>query len=184
MLSVSVGDAKNEWPIWVVQKRDFARFGLDPSDSATSPPRSLLISGRGDDRAANTLHLHDGEGTIPMPFWREAAYVFAKSDGFWDRVPFADRWERLLAVSPDSALDMDHLVARYELSEIEVLMKRIDTRSYKEHPIMIRAKSGGATMIATTLRPFGGLGIQPSGLAHNPAGSELIWCLLQELEPR
>ena len=172
-LSVSFGEATNEWPIWIVPKRGFTQFGLGPLD------QSFKTQGLGEQ-----MHFLDAEGTIPMPFWREAAYEFAELNGFWTRVPFANRWERLLAVSPDCALDIEHLTAKLDLSAIEVLMNRIDTRTYKDHPIMIRAQCKGARIIATTLRPFGGLGIQPAGLECNPAGSELLWCLLHELKPR
>ena len=39
---------------------------------------------------------------------------------------------------------------------------------------MFRATGKGGTLIATTLRPFGGLGSQPTSLMKNPVGAKLL----------
>lgn len=102
------------------------------------------------------------EGTIPMPFWRENCQD-TKLD-----LPF----ETLIGVSPDRAICPVWLNTRFK--DYEVLFNRVDTRTFKEHPIIVRA----GRQIITTLRPFGGLGIQTTGLTRNPAG----WRLIQMLE--
>ena len=117
--------------------------------------------------------LLDEEGTLPMPFWRECAQEFAD--------PALERWERLLPVSPDRALDPAWLRATF--GDYEVLMNRVDTRTYADRPLLVRAGS----WIVTTLRPHGGLGSQPPGLRYNPAGCALLTYLMglaEGLSPR
>jgi hypothetical protein len=134
-LRVEFGDAVNDWPLNIFDK------GTD------SVPDSVVLK-------------TEGEGVVALPFWREAAYEF-KGDA-WG---LAERWERLLPISPDVALDPT------KLPDHEVVINRIDVRTYAEHPIAVRTKDG---KVITTLRPEGGLGIQPIGLQRNPSGAELI----------
>lgn len=169
-LRVHLDKCENRWPIWAVPKRDHV-------DQPALVARDLAQA----DDQAQMLLLLDHDATIPMPFWREAAYEFIDRDGFWAAVPFADRWERLLAVSPDRAIDLDALVDILHLESIEILMNRIDTRTYREDPMIVRALKGGKPILATTLRPDGGLGVQPLP-GRNPAGSELLWGLLRFLQ--
>lgn len=91
----------------------------------------------------------------------------------------------LLAVSPDRVIDLDALQeAVGKLEDLEILINRIDTRTYREDPILIRAKVGKGTLVATTLRPYGGLGIQPVGVMNNPAGAALLESLIKLAEER
>jgi hypothetical protein len=116
-----------------------------------------------------------GEGSDPMPFWRECMFETSESaPRLWSNLEF------LSAVSGDRALSLDCFEALAgELRDIEVLFNRIDTRSYLERPIGLRARIGEGTLVATTLRPFGGLGIQPLGVRNNPAGATLLSQLLR-----
>ncbi|MEX2242528.1 MAG: hypothetical protein WD716_01645, partial [Fimbriimonadaceae bacterium] len=104
------------------------------------------------------------DGTLPMPFWRECVQEFAP--GLLD--PWADKWERLWAIAPDRALDTKWL--EQTLPGYEVLMNRVDTRTYREHPYVVKA----GNVIVTTLRPQGGHGAQPFGVSRNPAGAHLL----------
>lgn len=147
-LDVEFGEAVNAWPINVfdcVTDAEKERWPVSELDPIC--------------RIGN-LEIRTSEGTIPMPFWREAAYQF---EG--DAWGLPERWERFQAISPDRALDPGALPEDYE-----VVINRIDVRTYTEHPIAVRTKNG----IVTTLRPFGGLGIQPAGLSRNPSGVELL----------
>jgi hypothetical protein len=119
--------------------------------------------------------LLSGEGTLRKPFWREAAYEFLNSS-FWSAVPFAEQWHRFLPISPDRVIDphwLDTLVSPYE-----TLLRRIDVRTYEEHPVLVRAND---TFI-TTLRPYGGLGAQPSGIKNNSAGADFVRSALRYLQ--
>ena len=119
---------------------------------------------------------HRGHGTITAPFWREAAYEFA-GDAFWESLPFAERWSRLMPVSTDRFLELSWLNS-LGLGKPEILMNRIDTRTYEEHPVIARFEN----LLVTTLRPFGGLGSQPTALNRNPAGVALLEALVAALE--
>lgn len=121
------------------------------------------------DLSSDLLQLTD-EGALPKPFWREAAYEFL-GDPFWAAVPFANRWERLLPICGDSVLDAPWLKEKYG-ADVEPLMNRIDVRTYEEAPILARV----GKQILTTLRPSGGLGVQP-----NPAGHEFLRAVLRAL---
>lgn len=181
-LQVRFADATNEWPIWVLQKPDWKSMtewsAIDPRGMAED---LTLGSGAKQVRIANPPPSLDGQGicilvdeeTIRMPFWRECAYEFP-NPSFWESVPFAEQWERLLPVSGDAVLDMNKLEAMFPDAKFEVLMNRVDTRTYAEAPIV--ARSGD--WLFTTLRPFGGLGVQPTSLKANPAGCALLKALM------
>lgn len=167
-LEARLGAAENAWPCSVVERPDWATLtgwgvydpaGLIP-ELADLPGGDQTVAIRRAGEAKGGLLLLDEEGTLPMPFWRECIQEFA--DTSWER------WERLLPVSPDCALDPAWLKDRFGV--YEVLINRVDTRNYREHPILVRA---GAWLI-TTLRPQGGLGSQPPNLASNPAGCALL----------
>jgi hypothetical protein len=113
-----------------------------------------------------------GPGTVTCPFWRESAYEF-KNEDFWSKVPFAERWERLLAVCSDRALDPAWLDS-LGLGKPEVLMNRVDVRTYQEHPVVAKFEN----VLVTTLRPYGGQGTQPTALNRNPAGVALLESLV------
>jgi hypothetical protein len=185
VLRVEAGATHNEWPIWVVpplgkeplagwSKYDPSRLLDDlavaggPNLIATRPPADLSERLA---RGERVLLFATEEVTQPVPFWRESAYEFHDEE-FWASVPFAERWERFYPISGDQALDEAWL--RTNVGEYEVLMNRVDVRTYVESPALIRA--GG--LIATTLRPFGGLGTQPTALARNAAGVELLRALV------
>ncbi|MBS1725291.1 MAG: hypothetical protein JST51_01115 [Armatimonadetes bacterium] len=109
--------------------------------------------------------LVDGQGGLPMPYWRECI-----TQGF------GLSWEERLAVCPDQVLDPEWLA---RLSDVEVLETRIDTRTYVETAYTVRV---GDTIL-TTYRPYGGLGTQPNGLSINPAGQTLLRRLVDLIHP-
>ncbi len=175
VLECELGAIRNAWPFNVVAPYEKGEFA---SCSLTDPGglfEGVVCSGEGHHIATRQpvgLPLNHGaivfltdEHTAPMPFWREAAYQFDP-----DACGLTERWEKLLAVSPDRAIDPAILPA-----DATIMINRIDTRTYAEHPILSRA----GNTIYTTLRPFGGLGIQPQGVARNPAGTELLRRLLR-----
>lgn len=195
LLRVRFAGVENSWPVWIVPPTDPSMFGgwrLDdplghfegavgfdslpdpglPGDSAVLSTRLEL-----DGAFRNALLFLTGEHTKPMPFWREAAYEFSNA-AFWDAVGFREQWERLLPITPDRALDEGALRAGFPGFAWETLLNRIDVRTYAEHPILVRGQSGDRCIFATTLRPFGGLGTCPRGLAKNPSGTEFLMRLM------
>ncbi|HWD38362.1 MAG TPA: hypothetical protein VG944_05905 [Fimbriimonas sp.] len=172
-LEVEFGGAESSWPLWIVPgKQPLSARLYDPAGLL----RGLAVDGNGPliataipaDESPDILFL-TGDATVPMPFWRESCYQFPNEE-FWAVVPFRERWERLLSVSTDRTVDTSFFREPYA-----VLMNRIDTRTYAEHPVLAKA---GSTLV-TTLRPWGGLGYQPIGIGVNPAGYELVRGLLR-----
>jgi hypothetical protein len=165
-------------------------FGVGPNYCTIGFSDLLLDTLEEGHRAC--LFLTDS-GTRPAPYWRESAFEcqLGSSGRYWagapeDRLPlawFTDTWEVQLPVSPDRAIDVDALYSHLpKKSEIKVLINRIDTRTYKEAPIMVEVRCGKGRMLATTLRPYGGLGCQPYGVMNNPAGAALLESMIQYLE--
>lgn len=184
-LTVEFGTAKNEWAIWALEKLDFNEIGEwrlhDPARLfdglkltegqnliATRPTADLMQTI--EDGNAVLLFLVD-ELTQEAVFWRESGYEF-----FDDKLGIKDEWERLFSISGDRSVDIEALKPYLQDGqEIEILINRVDVRTYAEAPIMVKA----GKVIATTLRPFGGLGVQPLGLPRNPSGQALLASLMK-----
>ncbi|RYG44642.1 hypothetical protein EON79_14475 [bacterium] len=168
------GAAGNSWRMRVWPKPPLhATLLTDPAGLLEGlplvPEGPTLAIGR--DVGASVTILTD-EGTLPRPFWREAGYEFSVEPWL---APFAENWEALLAISPDRVL------VPKTVGEAEVLIRRIDTRTYEESAVLIQRRDGS---LVTTLRPFGGLGCQPVGVQNNPVGWNLLWALLHRSEDR
>ena len=189
-LEVDFGLAKNAWTFHVDAQPDFEALTdwtlVDPFDAF-----SKLKLGEGNHRVLvnttegladhlsaghNAIVFLDGVGALPAPFWREAAYEFASG------APFAEAWERLLAIGGDRVVDVDPLHENLpEGYKLQTLINRVDVRTYKESPVLIRATGPGGSAFVTTLRPQGGLGIQACGVSKNPAGAAFLKLLIDEL---
>ena len=167
-LEVDFGSAKNSWAFYV-EPKGTEDFSVDEgSNGSEAGAKSVRFGSIGEWRP-NTVYVLDAEGTKPAPFWRESAYEFAAN------APFADEWERLMGVSGDRILDLQYLAAFLPITAtIETLINRVDVRTYEEAPIMVKVRDGNESAIVTTLRPQGGLGIQPFGLNRNAAGIALL----------
>lgn len=172
-LQAEFADTLNEWPISVVEPMSEADVGAwtvcDPEGvlQFEAGGGKLLMTTQPEAEWAPGMLLLRGTGTTPKPFWREAAYEF-KGNLFWHDVPFAEQWSKLRAISGDRVIDvhwLEGLGVPYE-----TLLRRIDVRTYQEDPVIVRF---GDTII-TTLRPYGGLGVQPAGIAWNAAGTEFV----------
>lgn len=184
-LQADFGNTTNKWPIWVEPKADLSAFQFDDPHrligKAEEGGSTRVVVGSSTTLAEtlqsgeNAIYLLNSIGTKAMPFWRESAYDFAKN------APFAEAWERLLAVSGDVVLDMDLIAGNLPSgTKTEIVINRVDVRTYQETPVMVKFSLGEATAIVTTLRPYGGLGNQPAGLAKNAAGCALM-TLISEL---
>lgn len=152
----------------------FERFDWDdyPGWAAEKP---LGATGADGDWAAvvdtelpkNGIVILDNVGTMAVPFWREC--VQWNTSG----VDLLDSWDFLFPVSCDKVIDPVWL--EHELPGAEWLLTRVDTRTYQRQPCLARRGS----RVVTTLRPWGGLGVQPLGIEHNPAGCELMRILIK-----
>lgn len=184
-LEAEFGGAGNAWTFHVEARNPFPRWRInDPRDlfgkADFGEGPNVILAGYADglssllQEGANVLVFLDSEGTVAAPFWREAACEFAKD------APFAEQWERLLAVSGDRVLDPVYIaqILPTEL-KVEILLNRVDVRTYQEAPVMVRVSGNKGKAIITTLRPYGGLGIQPSGLVRNAAGCALVNMMME-----
>lgn len=190
-LRVSFCGVTNTWPIWVVERPDFSGSDWVRYDPADLIPE--LRVGEGDHMVATRiptdflerlrhgskllLFLQD-EGTIERPFWRESAYEFLEK-GFWTSLGMGQNWERFLPVSADRAIDPVWLNEVLRGANVQVLMNRVDVRTYEDAPIMVRGRLGNGEFLITTLRPFGGLGVNPISVSKNPSGAFLLKGLLR-----
>ncbi|HMS57097.1 MAG TPA: hypothetical protein PKA27_17025 [Fimbriimonadaceae bacterium] len=175
LLRSKFGDVTNSWPIWVCEKwSDVDWEVVDPAGltGLKSVGKSGRITFRPPSDLPNepTVVLLTDDETDPMPFWREAAYEF--DDVFWNAIGMRETWERLLAVSSDRSIN-PALLERFPGGRS--LLTRVDTRTYRESSLLY---SVGNTVF-TTLRPYGGLGCQPMGVAKNPSGAQLMRGLLR-----
>ncbi len=171
-LDVEFENVKNSWTVWISEK-----FGdADGSFWKThDPSQQFGFTSHSGEAALSTqwqadttgLFVLSGSGTVPCPFWREAAYEFLHKP-FWEDLNFAENWERFVPIAPDRALSLEWLKPLGQ--RVEILMNRVDVRTYVEAPVLVRV---GNSFI-TTLRPFGGLGIQPCGIPSNAAGADLV----------
>jgi hypothetical protein len=165
-----------DFPGWRKEDEDGLLFdlplGSGPNLVATGCGKTVgeALAAKG-----RVIWLLTGRATWPMPFWREAAYKFGGE--------LRTSWEQLASISGDRAIALpalEEIVGK--LDDLQVGMLRVDTRTYAEHPIQLKAKVGGGVLVATTLRPFGGLGAQPYGVRNNPAGASLLKRLIRWAE--
>lgn len=119
------------------------------------------------------------EGGSPCPFWREAALDFTY-DSIWEERGWKESWHLWQDVSGEGALAESDWSG---LTDLKIHLGRIDTRTYKEEPLVVSgfSREKGHRVVVTSLRPLGGLGAQPHGIKQNPAGSELANILLDLL---
>lgn len=174
-LDVTFDKHQETFPIWVVPRyREDAWRQIqvhDPRGKFAGPKyaenaASLLTTELDDVFGAfeRVLVVLGGEGTVAKPFWREAAY---ESDH-----AISQRLHGLLLVGSDRALDP--AFCRERLAEnFEVLINRVDMRTYAENPVLIRYSQAGTEVFVTSLRIQGGQGIQPV-FARNPIGQWFV----------
>lgn len=184
LLRVQFGETMNTWPFWVLPPWDgvIGAHVDDPAGhfaglEATEIDDALVLSSRPrNDHARGVVVLMD-EGTIAAPFWRESAYEFHNA-AFWDALGYREAWERFLPMTTDRVIDPTWLKQTWPDYDWEVLMNRIDVRTYSEAPVLAAGRRKRDRLFVTTLRPFGGLGNCPRGVLKNPSGGHFLRCLL------
>ncbi|MFW5697199.1 MAG: hypothetical protein ACOCX1_01415, partial [Fimbriimonadaceae bacterium] len=183
-LNAEFGSVSASWPIWVVERPHWESYknwrNMSRAKHLTLPGGDNIVSHflwpevvESLTKGNNAVIYMDRDGTKVMPFWRECVVDF-KGDLLKD---FEGHWERLYSIAPDCALDEEWLEKHFD--EYEVVMNRIDTRTYQEHPLAVRARLGKGWAYITTLRPRGKLGSQPQSFSFNPAGAHLLKTLIE-----
>ncbi|RYG42244.1 hypothetical protein EON79_19300 [bacterium] len=182
-LEVGFGATENAWDLWVVKRpawKEFEEWRTEDPKDEDRPPflgegGHIVAFHRLPESAGGVLFLEDGDvGTTSSTFWEGSALEF-RADAFWQSVPFGERWQRLLSVSPNAELDAPWLQSTF--GEYQTFLNRVDTSPYglaQECPILVRA----GNWIVTTLRPeaIGSLG-------DSPAGSTLVASLMESAYP-
>jgi len=186
-LTVSTPTCANRWPI-AVRSRMAAALpsGWQLQDDAgrlseLSTPdgenRTLTLrTGAAPDPGFRGVWLADREGTSAAPFWREAAYEWINETAAAE-LGLDGPWERFLPVAGDSVLTH---AALNRLGTWHAVLNRIDTRTFNEAPVIAVAQDH--TWWATTLRPDGGLGVQPFGTRQNPVGGRLLTGMIEHVQ--
>jgi len=170
-LAVKFGEFESSWPIQVfdrLSETDLVDWHVvSPRANLDLPQttgRGLIASIRTEELAdldpgvPSILCLEDGEGLVDAPFWRECFFDYSET------LAFSNRWEWLLGLSTDQFMTVEWLASR--LPGCEVLMRRIDTRSYAETAVLVR----WGDWLVTTLRPGRQSADQPWQFSVNPAG--------------
>jgi len=175
------------WDIWVVPlgKDSDAEWisGGPPDRDVPLRIGSLSTCKLADCSEEFAIWCLEGEGTVPMPFWRECAWQFCGESRFCET--FAHQFERLLPISAEATLD-ESLLQQQVGESLDQLFVRIDTRTYQKSAYVSLFDFHGKRRLLTTLRPHGTHGCAPHDIRHNPAGLELIRALAESFpsQPR
>lgn len=164
-------DDLSTWRAVDAQRLGLTTLGEGPNEiflDDLSGLASTLEEGR------NAIVFLEHDSTRPAPFWRESGLEFRQG------APFAEQWERLLAISGDRILEPGAIAENASKdAKVETIINRVDVRTYSEAPLMVKVSGARGSAIVTTIRPYGGLGIQPCGVEQNAAGSDFLRSILE-----
>jgi hypothetical protein len=138
------------------------RFVLEIEFGLARRTFDLWVVEHGSQEPTSWLRLPGANQTLGKPFFREACYAWEGLLGW------RDQWEALSMVAGDRVLDPAWLDSA--LPGWKPVLTRLDTRTFDRHPVVAVADGH----VFTTLRPGGGLGVQPIGVEKNPAGVQLL----------
>jgi Glycosyl hydrolases family 2 len=115
-----------------------------------------------------------------LPFFREAMRLF-EDHGSWGAFPHEKTTDFLFyGLASDCAFEPE-LLAQVLGVPLVPLLTRVDARTSALHAYACEAQVGAGKLLLTTLRPYGGLGDQPSGLARAICGVALLRAWLEWL---
>jgi len=134
------------------------------------------------------IYLQTRDAYLPserLPFWREAAQVMEKSPyltGF-DAEGFCHlQWYSLATDRAFTPSGFEEVLGSD--IHIEPVLLRLDARKYVVHHYLTEIRLGKGTLLATTLRLFGGLGDQAESLSQSVSGQFLLWQWVQAIQRR
>lgn len=114
-----------------------------------------------------------------LPFFREALRLFENHPS-WGSFPHEKTTDLLFyGLASDCALELDALQS-FGVA-LTPILTRVDARTSKLHSYICEAQVGAGKLLLTTLRPYGGLGDQPSGLERATCGVALLRAWLEWL---
>ncbi len=148
---------------------------------ATTWSPELLVFARNGGRV---LYLQSSAfGGLPaaeLPFFREAMRLFEEHPS-WGNFPHESSTDFLFyGLASDCAFEPEALQQVLGVP-IAPVLTRVDARSSLLHAYVCEAQVGAGRLLLTTLRPYGGLGDQPSGLKRAICGVGLLHAWLEWL---
>ncbi|MCX6368592.1 MAG: hypothetical protein NTX57_18070 [Armatimonadetes bacterium] len=124
-----------------------------------------------------------GLPAMELPFFREAVRLVSDHPS-WGGFPYEKREKAADALwyglASDCAFEPEALQQLLGVP-LSPLLTRADARSAQTHAYVCEAQVGAGKLLLTTLRPYGGLGDQPSGLQHAVCGVSLLRAWLEWL---
>ncbi|MCS6775274.1 MAG: glycoside hydrolase family 2 TIM barrel-domain containing protein [Chloroherpetonaceae bacterium] len=127
----------------------------------------------------------DGLPVQSCPFWREAMKLF-EPHLVWRAFPhegFTDL--HFYGLGPDCVLLPGALQEQFPDATWRPVLRRVDARTYAVTDYLTEAVfPSGGRLLASTLRPHGGLGDQPDGLLRHTAGVCLLVAVLSALSEK
>ena len=202
--------SKNAWPLWVFEKpatgqtvtlydpANLLEGFADATGWKVAAPTPGLLGGPGivvatawsvellafARNGGRVLYLQPSAfGGLPaaeLPFFREAMRLFEDHTS-WGKFPHEKTTDYLLyGLASDCAFEPEPLsqVLGFPLTPI---LTRVDARSSQMHAYVCEAQVGAGRLLLSTLRPYGGLGDQPSGLKRAVCGVALLRAWLEWL---
>ena len=115
-----------------------------------------------------------------LPFFREAMRLF-EDHASWGSFPHEKTTDFLFyGLASDCAFEPEAL-SQVLGAPLTPILTRVDARSSALHAYVCEAQVGAGRLLLTTLRPYGGLGDQPSGLKRAVCGVALLRAWLEWL---
>ena len=152
-------------PEWIVPITDFRRM------------KNVVLAMQWDEQVA--AYVRDGGQVVLVctnhqqpapvvlqhaPFWREALRVVTDHPA-WGNFPHHGWAGRQFA-----SMATDVVIADHHLP----LLRRLDTRTMEATAYAVEMELGRGRLLVTTLRVSGGAGMQPRGIAANPAAQHML----------
>ena len=171
----------NVWPLWSVPA-----CTVDWSRVVHRLDAAAVARAQQGEHLAVWLQHQDSSLTKPMPFWREAIHVPNAALARRVHMPDLEHGDlRLFGIATDFALGLDAVVAALKnLAADKVIVnslwRRFDARAMTWAEYIVEVQIGAGSLLISTLRFGGGMGMQPASLESNPMGAWLLRCLLNE----
>lgn len=186
------GGVRNEWPLWLYPQVDAATLpvtaydplgafdGLWPAADLDGDASGVVIASFYNgalrqyvEAGGRAVVLQPHAGPLPtgaVPFWREAIKLLYDHP-LLARFPHEGYTNlQFYHLATDRAFTPDVLPG----AVVTPVIQRLDARLFTLAHYLVDARIGQGTLLATTLRLFGGAGDQVRGLQANPAGRWLL----------
>ncbi len=177
-LVLSHGERTNEWPIVFVPRLDTDALLRSPG-LAFAINDEVIARARAGERVSVWLREPDARFCAPMPFVREAIHVLN-----WQPLGPIDVRPHLFGIATDFALDETRLRDALGASvTLQTLWRRFDARALTWASYVVDVALGAGHVRISTLSHAGGLGAQPTSIAHNPLGAWMLERVLSAEHP-